>query len=402
MQQHMTEILRTYSLVEDYIMFSDAGVKLHEQAFDLIELFTELWSEWREVAKKKLIAFHLTIEPRHDNQHPFIRSDKGRIRKCVIAVIENAIQNTQEDGEIFMHVLVDRASFALTVIDSGIGMSTDALYILVDRLKEGSIAFQQSTSTGLGISLALTYHTVVRLMGGQMRLQNVHESPPTSESDGAGSSFQMPMYQFADHNQMGFLVQLSIPFHDESIRYYDSRSSSKDCMADVNTNEVERRPSVFTNPSGPVGTIFDRRGTMHYNGETINIIKRENVLIVDDNDVNLKLLDKLLQHSGHKKILSATNGHQAAVIYQKMHQSISIVLTDLAMPIADGFDLAVKIRGFEKSYSITPGIPIVAISASGSDPELEEKCFKYGMQDLVSKPIGKALVQKIMTKWSLN
>ena len=71
-----------------------------------------------------------------------------------------------------------------------------------------------------------------------------------------------------------------------------------------------------------------------------------------------------------------------------------MVLMDLLMPELDGYETAVIIRNVDKGWD--KQIPIIAMTAHGSTPELE-KCFQCGMDDFIVKPFEPdILFQKII------
>ena len=72
----------------------------------------------------------------------------------------------------------------------------------------------------------------------------------------------------------------------------------------------------------------------------------------------------------------------------------NLVLMDLLMPELDGYETAVIIRNVDKGWD--KQIPIIAMTAHGSTPELE-KCFQCGMDDFIVKPFEPdILFQKII------
>ena len=76
--------------------------------------------------------------------------------------------------------------------------------------------------------------------------------------------------------------------------------------------------------------------------------KRFNILLVDDNPVSLKLIEKILKKTGHE-VTTATNGRQALELFNE--KFFPIVLTDWMMPEMDGLDLCKAIRSrSQESY----------------------------------------------------
>ncbi|KAI0142688.1 hsp90-like protein [Xylariaceae sp. FL1272] len=96
------------------------------------------------------------------------------------------------------------------------------------------------------------------------------------------------------------------------------------------------------------------------------------VLVAEDDPVNLKILKKRLEKSGHV-VHHAVNGEDCATVYREKSQEFDIILMDMQMPIVDGLTSTKLIRAFEKTEDC-PGfshlasahghIPILAVSAS--------------------------------------
>jgi DNA-binding response OmpR family regulator len=95
-----------------------------------------------------------------------------------------------------------------------------------------------------------------------------------------------------------------------------------------------------------------------------------------------------LKQSGFE-IIKAHNGQEAIDIINKEH--IDLVLTDIMMPVMDGFELAENLRKNET----TKNIPIIFLTAK-SNVEDKNKGFNIGINDYVVKPFNlKDLVSRI-------
>ncbi|MBV6340259.1 MAG: response regulator [Candidatus Magnetobacterium sp. LHC-1] len=109
--------------------------------------------------------------------------------------------------------------------------------------------------------------------------------------------------------------------------------------------------------------------------------KRLNILIAEDNDINQKLIVKMLQRYGHDTSL-ANNGKEAVRMLKE--QSFDLVLMDVQMPEMDGFEAVKLIRAGEKEGGAY--IPIIAITAHAMKSDID-RCMESGMNGYVSKPI---------------
>lgn len=106
------------------------------------------------------------------------------------------------------------------------------------------------------------------------------------------------------------------------------------------------------------------------------------ILVVDDNEVNRKIATIHVEKAGFSFDL-AENGQQAVEMFKKHHYAL--ILMDCMMPVMDGFEATEKIRQIEHEENRAKRIPIIALTASVVDEDIQ-KCFKVGMDDYVAKP----------------
>jgi signal transduction histidine kinase/HPt (histidine-containing phosphotransfer) domain-containing protein len=105
------------------------------------------------------------------------------------------------------------------------------------------------------------------------------------------------------------------------------------------------------------------------------------VLIAEDNPVNQKVAETMLDKRGHR-VFVASNGREALETLNKEH--IDLILMDVQMPEMDGFEATELIRDREKANG--QHIPIVAMTAHVMTGD-RERCLAAGMDSYISKPI---------------
>lgn len=116
-----------------------------------------------------------------------------------------------------------------------------------------------------------------------------------------------------------------------------------------------------------------------------------NLLVVDDNLVNRKVLCKMANKLGFETI-QAENGQEAFEFYTQQYQFCA-VLMDLQMPVVDGFEATKQIRYWEHNLGID-NIPIIAVTAH-SGPETLQQCLSSGMQAMISKPFKMEKLEQV-------
>jgi len=125
-----------------------------------------------------------------------------------------------------------------------------------------------------------------------------------------------------------------------------------------------------------------------------------NILLVEDNLINRKLVERWLKLKGWEVIL-AKNGVESLQKYQK--NKVDVVLMDIQMPVMDGYEATVKIREIE---NITGNhVPIIALTAHALESH-REKSFSSGMDDFLTKPIDPEKMYQVILhltkKFSIN
>lgn len=117
------------------------------------------------------------------------------------------------------------------------------------------------------------------------------------------------------------------------------------------------------------------------------------ILIVEDNPINMFLAKTLVKKMvPNGTIYEAINGAEA--IEQFKNNPLDLILMDVQMPIKNGYEASTEIRTLEdKSH-----IPIIALTAGIMLGE-KEKCFEFGMNDYLSKPIIFNELETLLKKW---
>src|ERR1700686_3153197 len=110
-------------------------------------------------------------------------------------------------------------------------------------------------------------------------------------------------------------------------------------------------------------------------------ILRGKILIVDDQEANVLLLERLLRGAGYVSIESTTNPNEVRELYLK--NRYDLILLDLQMPGMDGFDVMWSLKEIEEDGYL----PVLVITAQ---PEHKLRALEAGAKDFVSKPFDLA------------
>ncbi len=127
----------------------------------------------------------------------------------------------------------------------------------------------------------------------------------------------------------------------------------------------------------------------------ISIVEKARVLVVEDNSVNQRLAKAILEKMGCVVDL-ANDGQHAVEIIKDRSTDYQIIFMDCQMPILNGFEATQIIREREKDSN--SHIPIVAMTANAMSGD-REICLNSGMDDYVSKPLDRDLLQEVLAKF---
>ena len=107
------------------------------------------------------------------------------------------------------------------------------------------------------------------------------------------------------------------------------------------------------------------------------------ILIVDDQEVNVLLLERMLRAAGYVSITSTTDPTEVCALYRK--NRYDLIVLDLRMPGMDGFQVMEALKETEPDNYL----PVLVITAR---PDHKLRALQAGAMDFVSKPIDQAEV----------
>lgn len=119
---------------------------------------------------------------------------------------------------------------------------------------------------------------------------------------------------------------------------------------------------------------------------------RAKVLVAEDNEVNRRVIVRLLEKAGHQ-VQAVSSGPEALEALRRSRYDL--VLMDVQMPELDGLETTRQIRRLADVACRTPIIALTANAMSGD----RERCLAAGMDDYLSKPVRREEVLATIQKW---
>ncbi len=135
-----------------------------------------------------------------------------------------------------------------------------------------------------------------------------------------------------------------------------------------------------------------RQGLQAADVETGSPFESLNIMAVDDNEANLKLITVFLDDF-NANVFTAENGVQAVDLARQ--HPFDLIFMDIQMPEMDGIEATRRIR----KLRLNQRTPIIALTAHAMMGE-REKLLSEGMNDYLTKPIGLEQIEETLFKWT--
>lgn len=433
-------LLMTINGIMDYESMTLGRVTIGKEAFDVTELIQEVASIAKINIGEKNVSFLVDADP---GMPKLIEGDPLRIKQVLVHLLSNADKYTSEGLiRLGVHTKTDdkfcRLSFC--VEDTGTGMSPE-------MLKIAAMPYEQASGSAGGLGMGLTISkTLVELMGGTLDIKS---------KEGVGTTISITLIlpivdeiaTYSVKNPDGICVALFSSFEEEKsnvarllermgIRYvnilnagelfvenerrklthifmdYEKFKQLKEIeeINELNLSYVVFLDSVrqampFRNTSFIKRPVWYPEVAKALNGEGMKgavapVKKRATMkiygaraLVIDDNSINLKVIQGLLEPYG-LTVDMASSAEEGIRFVNKTRYDI--VFIDYMMPGINGLQASRIIREFEDIYYKM--LPIVAISANAVEG-MEEAFLEAGVNDFIAKPITNEDLERCLRKW---
>ena len=399
----------------------EAGkMELNFEEVHLSEMVTSVMSTAKGLVKEKPIQLVSLIPP----DMPTVRGDTMRVRQVLINLLSNASKFTDE-GTITVEAGVQKGpngklEALINVIDTGPGISAEGQEKLFKAFSQvdGS-ATRKSGGSGLGLSICAN---LVQLHGGRI---SVH----SQEGKGSTFWFTLPLYhQPVEEIPEGKKIILAIDDDPQVINLYErylnpqgyyvvpltdpTRAKERiaelkpfavtldimmpgvdgwTVLTDLKSDPVTRDvPVVICSIMEQTDKGFSL-GASDYlvkpilEDDLVHALDRINkngdiqeVLVIDDDPTDLRLIEKILTENGQYKAILAEGGRKGwDMINQK---TPSAIILDIFMPDMDGFAILEKMR----ENPLLRDIPVLVVSGGGLTNEQHQQLNEFG-QRLIAK-----------------
>ena len=334
--------------VKNIIMASDSLLDLVNGILDISKIeankleiidtnynFYKMFDELVLLTKARIGDKPLEFKYSYDESIPkYLYGDGMRVKQVILNLLTNSVKYTKEgfvEFRVRSVIKDDIIRLIISVEDSGIGIKKENIEKLFTKFERLGVE-KETTTEGTGLGLAITKR-LVEMMGGNVAVQSIY---------GKGSLFTLSI--------------------DQKM---------------VTGSELEKLTEAEKHEDKPSDEVIDASG--------------KRVLVVDDNQLNLKVAERLLKaykcdmdfaSSGSECITKIANG----VKYD-------LILLDDMMPKMSGSETFVKLKEIDNF-----DIPVCALTANAITGMREEYLNK-GFNDYLSKPIVKEELNRVIKKY---
>ncbi len=401
-------------IINDILDFSkiEAGrLELESAPFGLYRMLEDTVDLLQPRAAEKGLVMAVMICPSVPRE---AYGDAGRLRQIILNLLGNAIKFT-ETGTVTLTVNTVRpGDVRFTVRDTGIGIPAQQVHGLFERFTQAdSSTSRRFGGTGLGLAIS---NELVGRMGGQLFCSSV-------EGEGSTFSFHVPLgtvtagevLELPEACQVRMepgpardLVRQMLGLAHVTVTENPCGSTIYD-EANYQRLEGERAIVVARDRRGDwngaglltlplksralAAALRDETPEAHWVSMPVNIERLDgvSVLLVEDNPVNQRVAEKMLEKLGCRVQVAAHGGEALARLDE---QRFDVVLMDCQMPEMDGYEATRRIRT-RANDGLTP---VVALTAAAF-PEDLSRCREAGMDDHLSKPVTLESLAAVLRKW---
>ncbi|KAI0160631.1 hypothetical protein GGR57DRAFT_388932 [Xylariaceae sp. FL1272] len=332
----------------------------------------------------------------------WVKLDPSRLLQVLINLMTNAIKFTQARAERSIVITLDASTEVCATTESGI------TYFPSDRADKDSLTDHADWGDGDKVNLHFSVQDTGRgLDEHEMKLlfQRFSQATPRTHVQYGGSGLGLFISRILTELQGGQIGVTSQKGVGSTFSFYiQSRKigtpSPETSKALPPAPPLTRAPGSSTmietkQPKLTSREIVERSVTRQPRKPKFSADGRRlfDVLIVEDNLVNQRVLQRQLRNVGNDTKVANHGGEALDVLKESRFWSgkeatgddVSVILMDLEMPVMDGMTCARKIRELEREGTIVGHIPIIAVTAYAR-PEQIEDARAAGVDDVISKP----------------
>ncbi|MBF0265127.1 MAG: PAS domain S-box protein, partial [Gammaproteobacteria bacterium] len=305
-------------LINDILDFSKIEAGKIELSIEAVSL-EEIITECTKLLSSIALSNNISINLTKGDIAFYVRADRVRLKQALVNLITNAIKYNRDNGSVNISCLKENNNIKILINDTGFGLDKSEQKQLFKPFSRITSKYHQNIE-GTGIGLVFT-KKLIELMSGDI---GVH-----SEIN-IGSTFWISLPQEKSKH----------------IDIIESDISDSDKKSWTNDNDINRK----------------------------------NILYIEDNPANLKLVVKLLSLRKNIHLMTAHTPLLGLDLIKV--NNFDLILLDINMPEMNGYEVLEKI----KSNLTAAKVPVIAITANALSRDIR-RGLESGFEAYLTKPI---------------
>lgn len=281
--------------------------------------------------------------------------------------------------------------FEFEVEDNGIGIPTEDLGKIFEPWHQLADDKQHNEKYGgIGLGLAICQFWITKMDG----------------------KIEVTSRRAASVNEQGWTIfRVLIPLRVNRLSRRNSTNSSKLSVqsvgSDVQAGVSGVTPALYRpeSPKPPLHEInpqelSEAMTVVAPQPLTSKVSQKQNcrILIAEDEPINQRVVQRMLNKDGFRRVTFARNGFEAIEAVSKAQEAgkqFNLILMDFQMPHVDGPLAATVIR---KMPHITQDRLVIIALTAYDDDKSKRDCLEAGMNDFITKPISHAVLRDTLLK----
>jgi signal transduction histidine kinase len=346
-------LLKLINDLLDLVRLESGRMEVKREALEMGAYVKGLIGAAQQMADAKGLRLETWVEPGLGA----VLADRDKLEKMILNLVFNALKFTPNGGLVALRVEKTSEHLAISVRDTGVGISEKNLPFVFDRFWQADNSSKRKYQ-GVGIGLSLVKE-LTEIQGGKV-------SVVSEEGKGTTFTIQLPFLQPKPEDAPKPEATPAAGEADRAKTGAPAGAQSEEWLGDL-----YRRAALF-----PAATPVAETSAPVPSSQNGGL---PSVLVADDEPDMLRFLKSQL--NAHYQVIEAVDGLQAL---EKARQFLpDIILLDMNMPGKDGLQVCRELRG----QAPTRDIPVIILTAR-ADEETKLVSLSAGANDFLSKPFS--------------
>ncbi|SFV69218.1 BarA sensory histidine kinase (= VarS = GacS) [hydrothermal vent metagenome] len=436
-----TSLMNNIETLLELSQLQGGRLEIDSYEFNILPEMEKLAYSYYKMGMEKGIKVLTFIDPKLPQE---LQTDTKKINQIMLSLIQNAVKFTPRGGKVIIEVkLLKRqkngdCSIGFGVRDNGKGISLEQIALINEPFTTGSHADER-----LGVGLALS-HGLVELFGSDLRIQSKEDAGTyvnfvLNFKGARGQNYKMmpkrkvkvllldqkkveeanfltiylrsfaldvvksnqldenvydgidALYIVANQDDSSWMLELSKYSKKTPVVLLLEEEEKLQTKLTHIVSEVIRKPLL---PSQVAKHLYSVSAMSMKETKTkvVEIKKEVNALVVEDNLINQRLIQILLQ--GYNiSVITASNGVEA--VQQCNKNKFDIIFMDIDMPEKNGIEAT---RDIKQNMNINKLTPIIALTAMAMEGD-KEMLMESGLDDYMAKPLTRDKLEDMLNKY---